>query len=169
MIPNYGMFSESADFGKFSVLRNQLDLIWQWLDKNNRCKINYDAQLTKLEQEIPDPEAFDFFGVFPALDSAMALTSLLQMMQDKESESTEIVSRLSINSVSFYVELSLSQEQEEVTDEEVEEHPLMEWELEMQQELFQAVLDNNETKATCLKLKAIALEEGLSNLGIEIN
>ena len=68
MLPNYQMFAEHAEFGDYKVLRNQLDLIWQWLDKNSRCKINYDAQIAKLEEQVPDPDAFDFFGVFPALE-----------------------------------------------------------------------------------------------------
>lgn len=174
MIPNYKMFAEHAEFGEFSVLRNQLALIWQWLDKNNRCKINYDAQINKLEPQIPDPQAFDFFGVFPAIDATMATMSLLQAMQDKEVQGAEIVSRLSENSVNYYVELIIADQREqsddsEITDKEIEKHPLMEWEFDTQNELYYALKDSPETKETCVKIKAMVLEEGLSNLGIEIN
>jgi len=173
MIPNYKMFAEHAEFGEFSVLRNQLALIWQWLDKNNRCKINYDAQINKLEPQIPDPQAFDFFGVFPAIDATMATMSLLQAMQDKDVQGAEIVSRLSENSVNYYVELIIADQQEqnddsEITDKEIENHPLMEWEFDTQNELYYALKDSPETKETCVKIKAMVLEEGLSNLGIEI-
>ena len=173
MIPNYKMFAEHAEFGEFSILRNQLALIWQWLDKNNRCKINYDAQINKLEPQIPDPQAFDFFGVFPAIDATMATMSLLQAMQDKEVQGAEIVSRLSENSVNYYVELIIADQQEEnddseITDKEIENHPLMEWEFDTQNELYYALKDSPETKETCVKIKAMVLEEGLSNLGIEI-
>jgi len=174
MIPNYKMFAEHAEFGEFSVLRNQLALIWQWLDKNNRCKINYDAQINKLEPQIPDPQAFDFFGVFPAIDATMATMSLLQAMQDKEVQGAEIVSRLSESSVNYYVELIIADQREqsddsEITDKEIEKHPLMEWEFDTQNELYYALKDSPETKETCVKIKAMVLEEGLSNLGIEIN
>jgi uncharacterized protein YjaG (DUF416 family) len=125
MIPNYKMFAKHA------VLHNQLALIWQWLDKNNRCKINYDAQINKLEPQIPDPQEFDFFGVFPAIDATMATMSLLQAMQDKEVQGAEIVSRLSENSVNYYVELIIADQRDqnddsEITDKEIEKHPLME-------------------------------------------
>ena len=50
MLPNYQMFSDAADFGEFSLLRNQLDLIWQWLDNSRATKINANAQLNKLEE-----------------------------------------------------------------------------------------------------------------------
>jgi len=177
MIPNYKMFAEHAEFGEFSVLKNQLSLIWQWLDKNNRCKINFSAQLTKLEEQIPNPEHFDSFGVFPALDVCMALMSLLQAMQDKDDDAFATVGHLSYNSVSYYVELMLMQELDEKSLESTEveiselainEHPLMQWEEATQNELFNFMLDAPENKNTCIKAKALVLEEGISNLGIEI-
>ncbi|MFT6194832.1 MAG: hypothetical protein ACJASU_001736 [Cognaticolwellia sp.] len=178
MLPNYQMFAEHVDFGDFKVLRNQLDLIWQWLDKANRCKINYDAQIAKLEEQVPDPDDFDFLGVFPALDSAMALMSLFQGMQDLESDSLTNISKLSENSVSYYVELSLAQQIDEITPDEEEivisaqqiaEHPLMQWEIATQNELFEFLTTASENKASCLQVKVMVLEEGLSNLGIDIN
>ncbi|MGB1199636.1 MAG: YjaG family protein [Thalassotalea sp.] len=173
MLPNYQMFSQAAEFGDVSILRNQLNLIWQRLDKSQKVKINYQAQLTKLEEQVPDPESFDFFGVYPALDTSMALMSLLQAMQDNEDDEGFIaVSRLSHNSVSFYLELMLAQEGEdqeavEISEDALEQHPLMIWELEMQNELFDTVKAVSENKKSCDKLKSIALSEGLSNLGIE--
>lgn len=177
MLPNYQLFSEGADFGDFKVLRNQLDLIWQWLDKNNKCKINYGSQLNKLEEQTPNPELFDVFGVFPALDVCMAMMSLLQAMQDNDKQDTENVdnvARLSENSVSYFVELTLAQayeEQDEIVIEEadINAHPLMEWEKATQEELFEFLKTASENKATCVKVKAMVLEEGLSNIGIEIN
>lgn len=176
MLPSYQMFAESAEFGNFGILRNQLDLIWQRLNKSQKVKINYDAQLLKLEEQIPDPEAFDFFGVYPALDAAMALMSLMQAMQDNEGEGFATISRLSQNSVNFYVELSLTQEIDEqetneateVSDAMIASHPLMQWEKEMQNELFDFIKTAPENNETCKALKNIALEEGLSNLGIEL-
>mgnify|MGYP000200439633 CR=1 FL=1 len=173
MLPNYHMFSQAAEFGDPALLRNQLDLIWQRLDKSQKIKINYQAQLAKLEAQIPDPEAFDFFGVYPALDAAMALMSLLQAMQDNDNdEGFNAVSRLSYNSVSFYLELMLAQELPEdddtdITDEMIEQHPLMIWEKEMQNELFDHIKGANETKQTCETIRNIALSQRLSNLGIE--
>jgi uncharacterized protein YjaG (DUF416 family) len=177
MFPNYQLFSEAEAFGDSKIIRNQLDLIWQWLDKNNRCKINFSAQLTKLEEQIPNPEHFDSFGVFPALDVCMALMSLLQAMQDKDDEAFVTVGHLSHNSVSYYVELMLMQELEEnepetaeyeISEQQINQHPLMQWEQATQNELFEFMLTAPENKTSCIKAKALVLEEGLSNLGIEI-
>lgn len=170
MLPNYKLFSETTEFGEHSILRNQLDTVWQWLDKNNRCKINYEAQLTKLEPQIPEPEAFDYFGVYPALDTCMAMVSMFQIMQDASSNGCINVSKLSENSVVKYIELIFSQEidQNLITDEQINSHPLMEWELATQQELFNYIRIAQENKKSCLHAKSLVLEEGLSNLGIEI-
>jgi uncharacterized protein YjaG (DUF416 family) len=185
MLPNYQMFSEAEDFGNAKVLRNQLDIIWQWLDNSHTVKINSEAQLLKLEAETPDPEAFDSFGVFPALDACMAFSALWQLMQVKpmkkqKAEEVDIndiesISRLSHNSVSYYVELLLLEEVENIADEELtitaeqmNEHPLMQWEKDTQDELFNFLKIAAADKRTCKLAKQMSLSEGLSNLGIEI-
>jgi uncharacterized protein YjaG (DUF416 family) len=173
MLPNYQMFSESSQFGSYALLRNQLDLIWQWLDKNNKIKININAQLNKLEEQTPDPEAFDSFGVFPALDVCMAMMSLWQLMQtngtDKDHEDINSVSRLSQNSVNYYVELLLIEEgDEDIQAAEFDEHPLIDWEKETQHELFDFLKMAAETKRSCQLATKMVLSEGLSNLGIAI-
>lgn len=172
MLPNYRMFSESSQFGDYALLRNQLDLIWQWLDKNNQIKININAQLNKLEEQTPDPEAFDSFGVFPALDVCMAMMSLLQLMQtngtDKDHEDINSISRLSHNSVSYYIELLLTDEGTEILPVNIDEHPLAVWEKETQYELFDFLKFAAENKRSCQLAKEMALTEGISNLGIEI-
>jgi uncharacterized protein len=172
MLPNYHMFSQAVDFGDHDLLRNQLDLVWQKLADRN-IKINSEAQLIKLELQIPDPQQFNFFGVFPAIDTCMALMSVLQGSQESDLDDVEQVSRLSQNSVSGYVELLLAQElvhQEEdsVSAQDIFQHPLMQWENASQQEYFDFLLASKENKQTCQLLKALALEQGLSNLGIEI-
>ncbi|MBL4899663.1 MAG: YjaG family protein [Colwellia sp.] len=173
MLPNYQIFSESSEFGNYALLRNQLDLVWQWLDKNNKIKININAQLNKLEEQTPDPEAFDSFGVFPALDVCMAMMSLWQLMQtngtDKDHEDINSVSRLSQNSVNYYVELLLIDEgNEDVEAANIDEHPLVVWEKDTQNELFDFLKIAAETKRSCQLATGIVLSEGLSNLGIAI-
>jgi len=189
MIPNYQMFSEATEFGDAKVLRNQLDIIWQWLDNSNTLKINTEAQLLKLEPQTPDPEAFDSFGVFPALDTCMALTALWQLMQIKPAKKGKVseldfddiksISRLSHNSVSYYVELLLLDEMDTATEvedaefsitaEQINEHPLMQWEKDTQNELFDFLKFAADDKRTCKLVKKMSLSEGLSNLGIEIS
>ena len=174
MLPNYQLFSEGSQFGNYGLLRNQLDLIWQWLDKKHSTKINIAAQLNKLEPETPDPQEFDSIGVFPALDACMAMMSLWQLMQtngkDQDHDDISSVSRLSQNSVSYYVELLLIDEgSDEVQIADISEHPLSLWEEETQNELFDFLKFAAENKRSCQLAKEMVLSEGLSNLGIEIS
>jgi hypothetical protein len=184
MLPNYKMFSEVSGFGDAKVLRNQLDIIWQWLSQPNTTKINIDAQLLKLETETPDPEAFDYFGVFPALDTCMALSALWQLMQSNPPKKNKTVaadlddinsiSRLSFNSVSYYVELLLLEgldqtgDNKEVTLAALDSHPLTQWEKDTQDELCTFLQYAAENKKSCDMAKKMSLDEGLSSLGIEI-
>ncbi|WDE05465.1 YjaG family protein [Thalassomonas viridans] len=187
MLPNYQMFARAVEFGDAALLRNQLDLLWQWLDKNNRTKINFEAQLNKLEAATPNPELFDTYGVFPALDVCMALMSVFQGIQDKNSADFASVGRLSANSVYGYVELLLLEERAEERAEEstgdsaepndealdiapdvLEQHPLVQWEVATQNELFDFLKNAPENKKTCEQAKEMVMEEGLSNLGIEV-
>ncbi|MBO9491327.1 YjaG family protein [Endozoicomonas sp. G2_1] len=171
MLPNYQMFADAFDFGDAKLLRNQLNLVWQWLDKSQKIKVNTTAQLEKLAQVIPDPEAFDSFGVYPAIDASMAVTALLQAISERELEYVESVSRLSANSVNYYVELILIDElgpEQEIDQLQINAHPLMVWERETQNELFDFLQNSAENKQTLQRAKAMVLEEGLSNLGIEI-
>jgi hypothetical protein len=171
MLPNYQMFSEATEFGDHSVLRNQLDLIWQRLNKQGKVNINYDVQLAKLEQQIPDPQMYDFFGVYPALDAAMGLMALLQAMQDNEGEGFDSIMRLSENSVLFYVEHSLEQSSDNevvnISQAMLAEHPLVIWEKAMQNDLFDCSKTARENSSGCAALKSLALGQGVSNLGIE--
>ncbi len=186
MLPNYQMFSEAVGFGNVKVLRNQLDIVWQWLNNSHTVKINSEAQLLKLETETPNPEAFDSFGVFPALDVCMGLSALWQLMQvkpmkknkvaDIDTDDIQSISRLSHNSVSYYVELLLLEEVDEsavtedfaISVEQINEHPLMQWEKDTQNELFDFLKFAAADKRTCQLAKKMSLSEGLSNLGIEI-
>ncbi len=52
--------------------------------------------------------------------------------------------------------------------EEISRHPLMQWEVESQKELFDFIKLAPENKKSCQYAKSLVLEEGLSNLGIEI-
>lgn len=171
MLPNYKMFSDAADFGDAQLLRNQLNLLWQTLDRTQKVRVNAEAQTTKLEEHIPNPDNYDFFGVYPALDCAMAMLSLLQGVGSKDTDEIANVSRLSENSVRYFVELTLAQEKEagdEISVQEINQHPLMEWEIATQNELFDFLKQAPENKKTCQTIKNMVLEEGLSNLGIEI-
>ena len=88
---------------------------------------------------------------------------------DKDNEDINSISRLSQNSVNYYVELMLIEDgNEDIQAENIEEHPLVIWEKETQNELFDFLKMAAETKRSCQLATEMVLSEGLSNLGIAI-
>lgn len=168
MLPNYQLFSQTSDFGDYHVLRNQLDLAWQFLGPA-KVRVNVDAQLDKLEEQIPDVNNFDSYGVYPALDVCMALSSLIQLLSKADDTLITQISQLSANSVASYVELLIESEGEaDISEAMIKQHPLMQWEKDSQSELFDFVKLAKENQHTIEEMKRLALSEGVSNLGIEI-
>ena len=88
---------------------------------------------------------------------------------DKDNEYSNSVSRLSQNSVNYYVELLLIDEgNEDIQAADVDEHPLTAWEKDTQNELFDFLTMAAESKRSCQLATKMVLSEGLSNLGIAI-
>lgn len=170
MLPNVQLFAQAIEqTDDFALIRNQLDLCWQRLI-HAKNKFNIGVQLEKLEAVTPDPDKFDFFGVYPALDACMALEALLQGFQDEKHDFCQIISQLSTNSVSFYLQTLLSEQgEQQVSLAQLKADPLMQWELEMQNALFDLVQTLKPSEQGCAQAKQLVLEQGLSNLGIEIS
>lgn len=171
MLPNYQLFCEitksldnddgDKEFGDKELAAKLVDLIWEWLSAP-KAKINIAVQLEKLEEVTPDVENFDTFGVYPALDFCMALTATLQLISDEEPNGAVMVAKLSQGGVEAYL-LALSDA--DLTNEEVKQDPLMQFEIETQLE----VLAMCKNKAIDFKvLRAEMKAQAMSNIGISL-
>lgn len=164
MLPNYVLFCEATEFADPAQYRNTLNAIWEWLAVP-KAKINFTVQLEKIEELVPDASDFDNYGVYPAIDVAMSMSATILLIQGEDPQGAVVVSKLSQGGVEAFIEASAEQI---ITDLEIKQHPLMQWEIETQKELL--VLLNNSPKNadTCKKLKQLATSEGMSNIGLEI-
>jgi uncharacterized protein YjaG (DUF416 family) len=167
MMPNYQLFCEATQFSDGKQLRNTLNLLWEWL-ATPKASINFDVQADKVEENTPDPSDFDSFGVYPALDLAMSITAIISLIQDQDPQGAVVVSKLSQGSVEAFIDAT-KEADHELSSQEVRQHPLMQWEIEFQQELLSQVTDKAPRADNVKKLKALAREEGISNIGIEID
>jgi len=163
MIPNYELFCEVSEFGDSEGVRNCLNLIWESV-KAPRSKFNVAVQLEKVEVATPDTGDFNTYGVYPAIDAAIALAAALNLIAGDDPQGAVVVSKLSQGSVEAYLLAS-----GEADDETVKTHPLMEFEVAVQNELLSCVEEGKSPISTADALKAIALEEGISNIGIDIS
>ena len=163
MVPNYQLFCELTEFAEPDTLSKCLDLIWESLC-SPKSKINFATQLEKVEEATPDVSDYDSFGVYPALDAAIAMSSAINLIMKVDPHGAVVVSKLSQGSVEAYLLAS-----GEATEDDVKMHPLMQFEITIQQELLDAVTTKAPMTQKVSKLKNIAASEGISNIGLEIN
>lgn len=165
MLPNYLLFSQVSGFGDAKVLRDALNIIWE-KQQVKSLKLNIDKQLEKLEPNIPNSDDFDMFGVFPALDTAMALNALLQAMGGDEQGFLDVC-KLSYSSVVKVVELELDDPQ--VTVAQLQEHPLITYEHDVLAELIADVEQLSTIDKTVItQYKSRALADGITNIALEV-
>lgn len=165
MLPNYTLFCEVTEFADPSLYRNSLDAIWDWLS-SPKAKINFAAQLEKIEAAVPDAADYDNYGVFPAIDVAMSMSAIILLIQNEDLQGAVVVSKLSQGGVEAFIEAT---SESTISDAEIKVHPLMQWEIETQKELLDLIKQHPHNASTCKLLKAFATEPGMSNIGIEIN
>ena len=163
MVPNYQLFCELTEFAEPDTLSKCLDLIWESLC-SPKSKINFATQLEKVEEATPDVSDYDSFGVYPALDAAIAMSSAINLIMKVDPHGAVVVSKLSQGSVEAYLLAS-----GEATEDDVKVHPLMQFEIAIQQELLDAVTTKAPMTQKVSKLKTIAASEGISNIALEIN
>ncbi|TQV82922.1 DUF416 family protein [Aliikangiella coralliicola] len=167
MLPNYAYFSQTAEFGDYSILTNQLDLVWQKL-AGLSIKFNVDAQLDKLQQETPNDSSFEIYAVYPAIDVCTGMECLFLSFQDKEINCAREISQLSQSSVLAYLEfITMQQSQRQADEATLKEDNLFLWEMETQREVFDLVTLIKPNKQGCQKIKSLVMNERLSSLAIE--
>ncbi|NQZ10724.1 MAG: YjaG family protein [Algicola sp.] len=167
MLPNYLLFCEVTEFGDGKVLRDALNIVWEKQIVKN-LKFNADIQWEKIEPNVPDVEDFDMFGVYPALDTAMALGALLAGIAGDEDAFIDVC-KLSEASVGKVVEQELAVDNEEITAQMVEQHELMQYEAEFVAELIKTVSKSPKPDKQVVKsFRQRALADGITNIGIEV-
>lgn len=170
MLPNYQLFSEVCEFGSPAVLSTALDLLWQ-AQYDNKLKFNLDVHLQRLEDNTPDPANFEAYGVYPAMDAAVAISTLLSAIQDKIEEDIINISKLSSSTVASYIEaFSDTDLVDEALDDYVFAHEMMIEEKELQNNLLEIIEAQPKISAEFVKgLRKEIVDAGVSNIGISLN
>lgn len=163
-LPNYQLFCELNDFGEPEQYRNCLNAVWDWL-ANPKARVNLQVQLDRVEEAVPDAADFDGFGVYPAIDVCMSMTALLMLMMGDDPQGAVVISKLSQGSVEAFIEAT---SEEQLDADAIKAHPLMQWEIDFQSELLDRIAQCDRQKDSIQALKAMAREEGMSNIGLEM-
>lgn len=166
MYPNYQTFCRETAFTDPMLYRRILDLVWETLTVKD-AKVNFDTQLEKLEEAIPDAALFDLYGVYPAIDACVALSEVIHSRLSGESLSHAIeVSKISVSTVAS---LEMTQAEREMTEEELKSLPAVIEEFDIQWEIYRILAECEERDIELIKgLRADLREAGISNIGIEL-
>ncbi|NMH65775.1 YjaG family protein [Shewanella salipaludis] len=169
MLPNYQLFSEVCKFGEPAVLSTVLELLWQ-AQYDPKLKFNIDVQLQRLEDNTPEPSDFEAYGVYPAMDAVVALSTLLGAIQGKIEEDIVNISKLSSSTVANYIEaISDVELEDDAMDDFIFAHPVMEEEKALQNTLLEIIEENPKITADLVKgLRQDIIEAGVSNIGISV-
>lgn len=169
MYPNYQLFSEVCEFGDAKVLDTVLNLLWQ-KQYDNKLKLNIDIYLERLEENTPEPADYDVYGVYPALDAVVALSSLLGGIQGKIEEDITNISKLSSSTVANYIEaISDVDLDDDALDDFIFSHEVMEEERDLQNSLLEIIENNPKITPELVKgLRKDIIDAGVSNIGISI-
>ncbi|MGD8173523.1 YjaG family protein [Vibrio sp. TRT 21S02] len=167
MYPNYAMFCDNTEFAEARIYRDILDSVWELLTVKN-AKVNFERQLEKLEEIIPSSEDFDFYGVYPAIEACVALSTLLHGLLDRD-DLYDNMHKVSQQSVVTVAQLEEAQTGVEITNDNQKENEALCAEWDVQWAIFRPLKDAQERDIDLIKdLRLELREEGVSNIGIAI-
>ena len=167
MYPNYHLFCQITEQPQNAkVYHNILNLVWEYLTVKE-ANINFENQLEKLENIIPDVNDYDFYGVVPALDACEGLAEVLHTIIAGASLDQAVkVSQLSLGTVAGYLETEYDRTLSEV---ELKESDLIQQELDVQWQLYRALKEAERHDVELISdLKNALREESVSNICIKI-
>ena len=167
MYPNYHLFCQITEQPQNAkVYHNILNLVWEYLTVKE-ANINFESQLEKLENIIPDVNDYDFYGVVPALDACEGLAEVLHtIIAGASLEQAVKVSQLSLGTVASYLETEYDRTLSEV---ELKESDLIQQELDVQWQLYRALKETERHDVELISdLKNALREESVSNICIKI-
>ncbi|MGC6406653.1 YjaG family protein [Bisgaard Taxon 45] len=166
MLPNYQLFCQVIEQEEQAkIYQNILNLVWEHLTVKG-AKINFESQLEKLENIIPDLNEHQFYGALPAVDACETLAELLHtLIAGSSLEQAIKVSQLSLQTVATFLE---QQAEQELSEKALKESEEIQQELDLQWLIYRT-LKECETRniELILDLKNELRSTGISNIGIE--
>lgn len=168
MYPNYHLFCQISEQPQNAkVYHNILNLVWEYLTVKD-TKINFENQLEKLEDIIPDVNDYRCYGVIPALDACEGLSEVLHtIIAGASLEQAIKVSQLSFSTIAGYLEM---EQERELSEAELKESDLIQQELDLQWQLYRVLKDAEKHDVALIQdLKNELREEKISNICIKID
>lgn len=167
MYPNFQNFCHFTNQNESAKRYHAiLNLIWEYLTVKG-VKINFESQLEKFENIIPDINDYDVYGIYPAVDACEGLAELLHsIIAGSTLEQAIKLSQLSLKTV---INLLETENQHPFSEKELKQNPVIEQELDIQWAIYRALNQAEERDIELLlSLKNELREQLVSNIGLEI-
>ena len=167
-VPNFRLFCEVVENDDATQMEKALEQLWlAYAAKIARQKFKTNIALLRDKVEIVTPDAADYdnFGVYPAIDCAMAMVAALNVVSGDDLQGAVVLSKLSQGSVESVILAT----EGELDNQAIKQHPLMQREIDFQQQLVELLTQAHDQALPAQQLKAFALEDGLTNIGIAID
>ena len=163
---NYSLYCETIDAtADAKQWRKILNKVWEYLSGQLNSMKNLEKALLQLEELTPEPTDQDGYGIYPALDACLLLTSALQMILDDSIDDSDTAAELSKATVAQFIALSEGLEE---FDPEQHQFELYQEEVHWQQHLSNR-LEADQPQAEIIKqLRRELSEFTSSNLGIAL-
>ncbi|WP_016957000.1 YjaG family protein [Catenovulum agarivorans] len=166
MLPNFQLYTELSEQGDYSALQTVSDLIWQSLYSKG-FKVDVQLQQQKVEEQIPAEAESESLGLYAAIDAGMALIANLSLLDKNNEFKNKEVTLPSVLSQGTIERMLITSAEVENSKEAIA-HPHMQWEIETQNEFLDQIEQSDQLdKNRCQQLKSFALQDGMTNLGIE--
>ena len=168
MAPNFNLFCQMNNLEmEVKVYQNILNLVWEYLTVKD-AKINFESQLEKLEEIIPDVNDYNSFGVISALDACQSLSEILHgIIAGETLERAVEISQISLGTITSLLETETGRDW---TEHELKESEDIQGELDIQWQVYRLLKECEKRDiALILGLKNEIRAEGISNIGIEFH
>lgn len=168
--PNFALFADIAEFGEPEEVRHCLNMLWDYVAGQQSTK-NFERLLERLEEQTPDVEQYDMYGVYPALDAVVTITTAVQCAMQPTLEEAASTGALSLATIGRFIRF---REAGELSGTElaqyIEEHELYEAQQAFISEVI-SCLETSPTQKPELKktLKLLAANDNTSHLGINLD
>ena len=164
---NFTLYCDSMGKEQDSALyRKLLNKVWEYLAGQLKSAKNLENALLHIETITPEPDTDSHYGVYPALDACLLLTSALQMTLDHSIDDADQASQVSLATVGQFIALRDGISAEAPA---VETDDLYRMELDYQQTLWQQIKLENSQVEIVKSLRRQLAEHPVSNLGIELS
>lgn len=168
LLPNYVAFHKETGWGDIKVLRDGLDLIWDYILGQPLPHKQIDLLLLSCDKVIPDTEDFQTILVSSALDAGTVVFSLLEFIKEQNVNNIATIATLAIETIDMHVQSSgLVPSNDPNLENLIETHPFM------QREIFQQKIELDAIKnipvfnaEIVAKLKEYWKNNGKSNIDL---